>query len=322
MTHTAACLMGALTADAAALGLHWVYDPARIATVAAARGQSAFTPADPTNFVAKPAYFVHGNRPNGALTQYGEVLHLAIQSLIATKGVFSEPQYQAAYTAHFGPGGPYVGYIDRPTRGTLANLAAGQTNPSGVDDDQHPATATLPAIVVATLGAPNQTADQTTTLTRAMRVTNVNDTATAYGLAFASLLSQVLQGSSVASALHATAAAAKGDLGARLTQALNSPQSSTDYGETTGRACHLPMGLPLAFHILANTTSFADAVEANIRAGGDSAGRAILIGAVMGAAHGIGGAAGIPADYLVKLHNSDPLWQHCQALATLSQPTT
>ncbi len=318
MTNTAACLLGALTADAAALGLHWVYDPARIATVAAARGQAAFTPIDPAHFDGVPAYFAHGNRQNGALTQYGEVLHLAIQSLIATKGVFSETHYQAAYATHFGPGGTYIGYIDRPTRGTLANLAVGQTDPSGVDDDQLPATATLPAIVVATLGA----ADQTATLTRAIRVTNVNDTATAYGLAFASLLSLVLGGRSVASALHATASAAKGDLGKQLTQALNTPQSSTDYGETTGRACHLPMGLPLAFHILANTTSFADAVEANIRAGGDSAGRAILIGAVMGAAHGIGGTAGIPADYLVKMDNADPLWQHCQALAALSPPAT
>jgi len=316
MINSAACLMGALTADAAALGLHWVYDPARIEQVAAARGQVAFTPIDAAQFVGKPAYFVHGNHKNGALTQYGEVLHLAVQSLLATKGLFSEHHFQAAYIAHFGPGGTYIGYIDRPTRGTLANLAAGQTDPSGIDDDQHPAIATLPAIVVATLGA----ADQSATLTRAIRVTNVNDTATAYGLAFANLLSRVLNGSSVASALHATAAVAKGDLGARLTQALNSPQSSTDYSETTGRACHLPMGLPLAFHILANTTSFAGAVEANIRAGGDSADRAIMIGAVMGAAHGIGGTAGIPADYLVKLDNADPLWQHSQALATQSGP--
>lgn len=314
MPNSAACLLGALTADAAALGLHWIYDPARIDAIAAAQGHANFTPVNPAHFDGVPAYFAHGQRQNGMRTQYGEVLHTAIQSLIAIQGTFTVSHYQAAYAAHFGPGGTYVGYIDRPTRGTLANLAAGQTDPSGVDDDQLPATATLPAIVVATLGKP----DQHATVTRAIRVTNVNDTATAYGLAFANLLSQVLNGTPVAKALQTTAAAATGDLGTQLTAALNSPQSSTDYGETTGRACHLPMGLPLAFHILANTTSFAAAIEANIRVGGDSAGRAIIIGSVMGAAHGLGGTSGIPADYLDKLHGADTLRQHCQSLADMA----
>lgn len=313
MTNTAACLMGALCADAAALGLHWIYDPARIDSIANASGHAAFTPINPTHFVGVPAYFAHAQRENGALTQYGEVLHTMIQSLIATNGTFSDTHYQTAYAAHFGAGGTYTGYIDRPTRGTLANLCAGQTDPSGIDDDQLPATATLPAVIVATLG----NRDQTATVTRAIRVTNVNDTATTYGLAFASLLSQVLNGIPIAQALQDTAINATGDLASILAQALANKQSSTDFAETTGRACHLPMALPLVFHILARPHSFATASEANIRAGGDSAGRAILIGAVMGAAHGIGGASGIPADYLLKLQNADQIWRHCQCLADL-----
>lgn len=316
MTNPAACLMGALVADAAALGLHWIYDPARIDAVAKTRGAAAFTPINPAHFDGVPAYFAHGQRQNGALTQYGEALHLMIQSLIATNGSFNESQYHAAYAAHFGPGGTYIGYIDRPTRGTLANLAAGQTGPSGVDDDQLPATATLPAIILATLGHP----DATATVHAAIRVTNVNDTATAYGLAFTNLLTQILNGTPLARALKTTADAATGSLGADLQQALSAAQSSTDYAETTGRACHLPMALPLAFHILANTSSFAAATEANIRAGGDSAGRAILIGAVLGAVHGIGGETGIPADYLLNLQNAGALWQNCQSLANLRRP--
>jgi len=76
----------------------------------------------------------------------------------------------------------------------------------------------------------------------------------------------------------------------------------------------LPMALPLCFHILARAESFAGAVEANIRAGGDSAGRAIIIGAVMGAVHGIG-AQGIPTDHLLRMHDGAALWQACQTLA-------
>lgn len=312
-TNAAACLMGALAADAAALGLHWIYDTARIDAIAAAQGHTAFTAINPAHYEGVQSYFAHGQRQEGALTQYGEALHLAIQSVIATKGRFDEQSYQKAYTAHFGPGGTYIGYIDRPTRGTLANLAAGQTSPSGVDDDQLPATATLPAIVVAQLGA----TDLSTTIARAIRVTNVNDTALDYGMAFAALLSLVLNGKSVSTALHNIAAGAGGEMGTLLTNALNNPPDSTAYSEISGRACHLPMGLPLSFHILANANNFAAAIEANIRAGGDSAGRAIIIGAVMGAAHGFGGETGIPAEYLVKMHNAAQLWQRCQHLATL-----
>lgn len=315
MTHYAACLMGALAADAASLGLHWIYDPNRIAAIAAQQSQAAFTPVNAAHYKGVPAYLAHGARPDGALTQYGEVLHLAIQSLITGKGKFDQSAYQQAYAAHFGPGGAYVGYIDRPTRGTLVNLANDQTDPSGVDDDQLPAIAMLPAVVVATLGR----ADAVQTVARAIRVTNVNDTASTHGAAFADLLGLVLNGQSIAAALQAVAAGAKGTLGSSLQAALNNRQSPTDFAETTGRACHLPMGLPLTFHILAQTDSFAAAVEANILAGGDCAGRAIMIGAVMGAAHGIGGDTGIPADYLVKMHNAAPLWQRCQQLAALVQ---
>ena len=300
--------MGALVADAAALGLHWIYDPARIEAVAQAQG-AAFVPLNPAHFQGVPAYFAHGARVDGALTQYGEVLALTLRG-IAAEGHFDIPAYQSAYQAHFGPGGAYVGYIDRVTRGTLANLAAGLTDPSGIDDDQLPALASLPAIVVANLGSDDLPAK----VARAIRVTNVNDIAQDYGLAFAALLALVLQGQTVGDALHSIAKTAEGSLGDALRAALADTGSSTDYGEITGRACHLPMALPLCFHILARATSFAEATEANIRAGGDSAGRAIVIGAVMGAAHGMGDA-GIPTAYLLQTQDAAALWRSCQAVA-------
>lgn len=308
--NAAACLMGALVADAAALGLHWIYDPDRIAEVVGAKG-AAFTPLDPTNFNGVPAYFAHGARQNGALTQYGEVLALAIRNL-NDNGGYNEAALQSAYAAHFGPGGAYIGYIDRVIRGTLANLAAGQTDPSGIDDDQLPAIAMLPAMVVAHLGRP----DLSTIVAAAIRVTNVNDTALEYGMAFAALLSMVLNGQSVKDALHATANGAQGAMGAALSEALSNDQSSVEYGETTGRACHLPMGLPLCFHILAQANSYAEAVDTNIRAGGDSAGRAIIIGAVMGAAFGMG-ENGIPTGHMLQVQGAAELWQACQTLTRL-----
>ncbi|MEP5760445.1 MAG: ADP-ribosylglycohydrolase family protein [Litoreibacter sp.] len=282
----ASALMGALIADAAALGLHWVYDVERI-TNAVGQGSAAFVPLDIKHFESKPIFFVHGARKDGMLSQYGEVLALAMTSILKHNG-FTTQTYQTDYAAHFGPGGQYQGYIDHPTRGTLANIAREQLDPSGVDDDQHPALATLPAIVARYGADPAQ-------IERAIKVTNVNDDADHYGAIFAQTLAAVLSGTPLKDALKAAANAP--DLQAALD---TTETSSTEYGAVTRRACHLPQGVPLSWHILNNSSSYQEAIEANVLAGGDSCGRAIIVGALAGAAHGM---KGIPHEWMLKLHN-------------------
>jgi len=305
MTHQnpAACLFGALVADAASLGLHWIYDVERIAEIATKRGgRPAFTPLDAENFAGVPAYFAHGTRSDGMLTQYGEVLRLAIQSVNRNDG-FEEAAYQQEYADHFGAGGQYQGYIDRPTKGTLANIAAGKLNPSGIDDQQLPALTTLPALVLA-----RGRGDLSAQVEAAIQVTNVNADASAYGHVFADLLTRVLAGENLHSALRVSATKTE-TVTNLLLQALDTSEAcSITYGKTTGRACHLPMAMPLAFHILARAETFQEAVERNILAGGDCAGRAIIIGAVMGAHHGI---AGIPLEWALALHDGAKIWQEC-----------
>jgi ADP-ribosylglycohydrolase len=81
-----------------------------------------------------------------------------------------------------------------------------------------------------------------------------------------------------------------------------------------GRACYLSAAAPVIFHILARATSYQDAVERNILAGGDSAGRAILIGAIMGRIHGVATDSGIPLSWVLKLKDGARVWQDCEAL--------
>ncbi len=293
MTKTTDMILGALVADAAARGLHWLYDPARIAEVAAAHGSAAFVPIDPAHYADVAGVSVHAPGTDGQQTQYGEALLLALRVCTA-KGGFDTAAYQDAYAAHFGPGGTYVGYIDRPTRGTLDNLARSVTDPSGVDDDQMPALATLPAVVAAHAGQ----ADLETPVQNAIAVTNVHDDARLYGSAAARMMAAVLDGAPLGDALRSSAIAA-------VDAALNAPETdSVAYGEVTGRACHLPQGVPLVAHILSRAGSFSDAAELNIRAGGDSAGRAILLGALAGAQWGVGGAQGIPLAWVSRTQSA------------------
>ena len=308
-SHPAACLMGALIGDAAALGLHWIYDVGRIAEIAAKRGgKSAFTPIDPENFENVPAFFAHGKRSDGMLTQYGRVLHLAVQCMNRNHGAFDVAAYQQDYVDTFGAGGSYQGYIDKPTRGTLANIAAKQLDPSGIRDNQLPALSTLPAIVLGYHGADNFSA----IVEAAIQITNLDAEALVYGGIFAEILTRVLAGEDIGDALRASATTA-GASGQTLLDALDTDEdNSVKYGEITERACHLSMGMPLAFHILSRAQSFEDAIERNILAGGDSAGRAIVIGAVMGARHGIAGPSGIPLEWILQTQDAAAIWRDCR----------
>lgn len=59
-TQVSSLLLGAVVSDAACLGLHWLYDPERIAEIAAAQGgHVAFTPVDPQHFEGVAGYFAH-----------------------------------------------------------------------------------------------------------------------------------------------------------------------------------------------------------------------------------------------------------------------
>ena len=70
--------------------------------------------------------------------------------------------------------------------------------------------------------------------------------------------------------------------------------SSVDIAGHFGRACHVQQGLPVVFHIADRAESYESAIRANVLAGGDSCGRSMALGAVLGARFGFGGERGIP----------------------------
>ena len=61
----------------------------------------------------------------------------------------------------------------------------------------------------------------------------------------------------------------------------------TDAAERFGRACPLDQSIPLTFALLRDAPDFVTGVRRNIRAAGDTCGRAILVGAVLGPRHGV-----------------------------------
>lgn len=363
-------ILGALTADAAAMGLHWIYDQPHIRTLAPDTPE--FRTPQARDYEGVPAYFAHDGRSAGAQSQYGEQTLVMLRALVAAGGQFSAAGYAAAFRRHFGYGGSYVGYIDHATRDTLDNFrrfsdaaaACAQTIPfqreqrirnavlgkavglmetlqgadleqaleaaareissddtvrdfaqtlltalvalppaTGAFDLQLPATAKLPALIAAlTVKSPDGGESFEAQVATAIRVTNDHPVAADYGMVCARMMRAALIDGTIIAVTQAARTSATPEAAALLKTAMEmQDQDTARVARHFGMACDLPFGVPTALHNIVTAPTYTDAIRRNIYAGGDSCGRAIIVGAVMGAIHGVDGVQGIPPDWIARL---------------------
>jgi len=174
----------------------------------------------------------------------------------------------------------------------------------GADDTQLPALSKLPALVAVY----TQQESLNNVVESAVRVTNNNDKAVAFGLASANMIETAITTGDPELSIDAANQAYSGMTQQLIEQALATLAKSTPHVTSEwGMACQLNIGFPSAIHNIAKATSFTEAIRQNIYAGGDSCGRSILIGAVLGAFHCIGTDKGIPSQWITKLSHSQNL---------------
>ena len=174
----------------------------------------------------------------------------------------------------------------------------------GSDDTQLPALSKIPALVAAY----TQQENLYNVVESAVRVTNNNDDAVAFALASANMIEAAITTGDPELSIDAGKQAFSGTTHQLIEQALTSLDKSTP--EVTGdwgMACQLKIGFPSAVHNIAKANAFDEAVRQNIYAGGDSCGRSILIGAVLGACYGLDTQNGIPLRWVKKLSHSNKL---------------
>ncbi|MFO8140384.1 MAG: ADP-ribosylglycohydrolase family protein [Marinobacter sp.] len=373
-----AALAGGWVADAASLGLHWLYDSPRILEVG---GQSPeFLIPKAEYYKGGFGYFAHEGKQPGDISHYGAATGVLTDSLLASEGTLDIRDYQRRFRAFFGPGGHWRGYIDNPTRVTLNNLntieqkaieqAQSTTTAeltdkqkrilvqkvlpytrrlsgdqlaqpvrrainltyqepeiqeagvhlaetidqnllpeSGADDMQLPAVSKLPPLVACYCGS-----DKLMEITEAaVRVTNHNDQAVAWAKCAARLLDQLFRGEPISMALDAATPEAPDPENLNKARS-GSALEAASAGDLFGRTCYLHEAMPVIFHILSHANSYTEAVRANIECGGDSCGRAWIIGPAMAAIHGVGGERGIPLSWLVRVADAPDILKDIEAL--------
>jgi ADP-ribosylglycohydrolase len=100
-----------------------------------------------------------------------------------------------------------------------------------------------------------------------------------------------------------------------IDNALNpSDKTTPEFTKKIGMSCNLELGIPSVFHTLNQHLNYQESIRQNILAGGDSCGRSILLGAILGAVHGIETEKGIPASWHEKLNKKQSIAQLMAAL--------
>jgi len=282
-------IWGQFVGDAAALGTHWIYD---------LDDRQKLYPEGVNGFEAPKEGHYHFGKVPGDQTHYGDGALVLLES-IAREGKFDARAFGRNFVERFQPG-IYGGYFDKATKGTLENFAKFAEAKHGdefdfqhgADDDQLAAASRLAALVVRYLNDP----DLLSVVEQATRVCQNNEHAIAYMKFNALLLSELLNASDVQTALARATERVDTfepklgpDIRAQVRQAIDLlSKEVTDATLLFGQSCPLPRSFPSSIHtLLKHPDNFETAVLATLRAGGDNAGRAAMVGAWLGAHLGI-----------------------------------
>ncbi|MGF1476807.1 MAG: ADP-ribosylglycohydrolase family protein [Geminicoccaceae bacterium] len=277
-----------LVSDAYCLGSHWIYG---------AEDFSKAFPEGAKGFDAPAPGHYHEAKSPGDMTHYGDAGLVLLESVAAAGEL--DPRHYGERFAALMEDDAYNGYRDHATKDTLANARRfKEAHPDrpfdwqqGADDDQNVTTSRLAPVVARHAHGP----DLIDRVERAVRVCQNNDRAVAYACLHALMLQDVLAGVTLREALatqhdrldRRTAFGA--ELAGSIDQVLASLGEATGpVAERFGLSCPLVKALPAALHIaLTHEQDLPAAIHASAEARGDNASRNGLIGAWLGAMHGL-----------------------------------
>jgi ADP-ribosylglycohydrolase len=280
--NVAAAVWGALTADALALGAHWIYDTAQI--------DSQIGQVD--RLLAPPPNSFHKTKQAGEFTHYGDQTLVLLESL-ANAGGFRLEAFATQWQTLFAD---YSGYFDHATKDTLKNFKAGKSpRESGSDSTDLSGAARIAPLAV--LYASDAQAMVAAARDQTAMTHNTADVVDSAEL-FARTLGRVLDGQPPLEALQSVQRShfARAPFDRWVTQGLESASEPTRSAiRRLGQMCDVGAGFPGVVHLIAAyENNFEAALIANVMAGGDSAARGLLAGTILGAGVGL---AGIPAHW-------------------------
>jgi ADP-ribosylglycohydrolase len=272
----AGLLYGALCGDALTLAAHWVYDQEELAR--------RFGPV--ADFEAPPGDGYHAGKELGDQTHYGDQTLLLMNSIEACGGNFVMEDFARRWR-QFAEESP--AYHDHATKDTLAHLQEGLgLTRAGSGSTELGGAGRIAPLLIALRN------EEQPVILAAARAQTALTHATPAVMEAAELISRtvflLMRGVSIASALQAATGFAYKALPAEryLKRAEEVRHLSTLAAvKELGQSCDIEKALPSALLILLqHGNDLETALKENVMAGGDSAARGMVLGTLLGAAHG------------------------------------
>ena len=258
-------------ADALCLGVHWIYNT-NVIDKKWGRVEGYIKPERPT---------YHPTKDLGEFTHYGDQALVLLES-VSAQGGFDLDDFAQHWQRFFDA---YDGYFDSATKATLENLAAGkQTAESGSESDDLAGAGRIAPLVYAYRNDPQKLIASARAQTE---FTHNNEQVIEAAEYFARVTLQVLEGKSPISALKSVMEESFNyqPYSGWIEQGLQSTTEDTRAAiKEFGQMCEAYAAFPGVIHLIAKyETDLKTALIENAMAGGDSAGRGLLVGAILGA---------------------------------------
>lgn len=278
-----ALVVASFVADSLALGAHWIYDTARIRKEFG-RVEHLLKPL-PNSY--------HSSKDKGEFTHYGDQARILLESL-AAKGAFDLDDFSKRWQEFFSR---YHGYFDQATKETLRNFSQGKSPQDAGSSSSDLAGASRISSLVCCYA---RDLDALVSAARSQtRMTHNHPMVLDGAEFFARLCWKILQGESPVSALEdLTAERFRGSpLSDWVRKGLESvKEDSVAVIARFGQSCHVDEAFPGVVHLIARYEGdLKEALIQSVMAGGDSAGRGMIVGMVLASHLGL---ENLPAEWV------------------------
>lgn len=287
-----AMVLASFVADSLALGVHWIYDTAKIEREFGRVGTLLRPSSD--------SY--HPTKERGEFTHYGDQTFILLESLAARKG-FGPEDFSMRWRDLFQD---YHGYYDQATKGTLENLSLGKQPQEAGSSSMDLAGAARVAPLVYSY---REDLDTLLASARTQTCMTHNDPMVIESAEFFAALSWlVLHGTPPVQAMEETSHRKfkKSPIFQWVKEGIASKETqSISAVARFGQSCHVAEAFPGVVHLIAKyEKDLKEALVEAVMAGGDSAARGMAVGMVLGAHLG---EEGLPRQWISGLKRREQI---------------
>ena len=285
-----AMVLASFAADALSLGVHWIYNT-NVIDKKWGQVENYIKPERPT---------YHPNKDLGEFTHYGDQTMVLLSSVAESSG-FNLNHFAQSWQDFFKS---YDGYFDGATKDTLDNLAAGKDITAvGSGSDDLAGAARIAPLVYCYRNDEGKLIESVQSQTA---FTHNNQQVIDSAEIFARVAGKVMHGTAPVAAIKQVVddGFSREPYAKWVDDGLKSADKDTRQVMLEfGQMCEIEAAFPCVVHLIARyEENLSQALIQNAMAGGDSAGRGLVVGMILGAHLGLGA---IPERWLTELKAYD-----------------